>query len=115
GQLRVFNTGHRFWRLQDAAQLTPKCIDHSVAPKQSEQLVRVLFAHRREPPHQRLAREALALLDVAEHHRIDASAENLACKSAQGEIAAHQYPGFVEGVLDSLARRRRCHRRKYTK
>ena len=92
--------------MQDALQLAPEGVDDAVAPEQRQELVRVLLAQRREAADQRFAREPLSLLDVAEHHRVDALAEHLVGKASERVLPPAEDARLVEHVLDAALHRR---------
>jgi hypothetical protein len=90
GKLGVLDLADRSRRLQHPLELTAEGVENPIAPQERQQLMRILFAYGSQASDQGFTRKALALLDVAEHHRIDAAPERFGGEAAQGEVASHQ-------------------------
>jgi hypothetical protein len=88
--------------VERAPQLAAERVEHAVAVQHGEQERGLLAADLRQPPHQRLVRKPLSLLDVAEHDRIHRALEHLCGESLDGEVAAREHARLVEIVLDGL-------------
>ena len=97
------------WRKKGARltkyHLTPEGIEHAVAIQHREQLGDGFLANGGETANQRFVRKAFSLLDVAEHHGVDGTIEDVLRKARDGELATAEHTGLVEEILDALGDR----------
>src|SRR6266404_9811460 len=95
--------------LKGAAELAANRVADAIAPEDGEERLRLLASKRRELAHEILAREALAFLDVAQHHRLDPAVQRLGGEAPQRPTPAMQHTGLVEEVPDRLRLRSVSH------